>query len=43
MAEGFALPFQLLAPIVVMNDAGSLRGNTGSIIIIIVIPDDLVI
>jgi hypothetical protein len=35
MAEEFALPFQLLASVVVMNGARALTGDAGAIVVII--------
>jgi hypothetical protein len=35
VAKGFTLPFQLLAPLIIMNGAGSLRGDAGAIVVII--------
>jgi hypothetical protein len=45
VAEGFALPFQLLASVVVMDGTRALRGDAGAIIVIIIviIPGNLVI
>jgi hypothetical protein len=37
MAEGFALPLQLLDSITIMNSVGALRGNAGAIVIIIIV------
>jgi hypothetical protein len=37
MAEEFALPFQLLASVVVMNGARALTGDARAIVVIIVI------
>jgi hypothetical protein len=34
MAEGFALPLQLLAFVIVMNGAEALRGNAGAVVIV---------
>jgi hypothetical protein len=36
MAEGFALPLQLLASVVIMNGVVALRGDAGAVVIIII-------
>jgi hypothetical protein len=37
MAEGFALPLQLLASVIIMNGAVALRGDAGAVVIIIIV------